>query len=426
MNHMHFEDRKRSRHFFWFIWALFVLVTMTKTFFTAAMAQIVFERIMTKSQVGFIVAAFYVVYAPFQIVGGICADKYDPENLITIGLFGGAIANVILFFNQNYYVVLFTWIFNAIVQFGIWPSIFKIISSQIVRSDSKNAAYYMSFSSQVGFILSYAVAAVMPKWYINFAVSAVVLFALGVILNLLTHIEKPHMFPDKPAEIPVMNDGEKVNVSAFKLFKESGFFLIVLTYFLSYTVAHSVKTLSATMLMETYKNVTSSIGNVLNILVIAVSVASLLLAKKFYYPKTVKSAPTGILIMLIVSVIAAALLLAGNSYITLVVISLCFISGTVTVTSLLMSYCNLRFAKFGKSATAAGLYNMSASLAVVFSSYGITKVADSFKNWDTVLWLYIILLAVSVLSAAAVLPLWKKFKKKYYRDHVHPLVNTKS
>ena len=426
MNHMHFEDRKRSRHFFWFIWAMFALVTMTKTFFSAAMAQIVFEGIMSKSQVGFIVAAFYLVYAPFQTVGGIFADKYDPENLITIGLFGGAIANTILFFNQNYYVVLVTWIFNAVIQFGIWPSIFKIISSQIVRSDSKNAAYYMSFSSQVGLILAYAVAAIMPKWYINFAVSAIVLFALGVILNLLTHIEKPYMFPDKPAEAPVMSNGERANVSTIKLFVKSGFFLLILTYFLSYTAAHSVKTLSATMLMETYESITSSIGNVLNILVLAVSVASLFLAKKFYYPKTVKSAPTGIFIMLIISVAAAALLLTGNSHITLVVISLCVISGTVTVTGLLISYCNLRFVKFGKSATAAGLYNMSASLAVVLSSYGITKVADSFKNWNTVLWLYIVLLAISVLSAAAVLPLWKKFKKKYFINHNQPLVNSKT
>ena len=422
MNHMHFEDRKRSRHFFWFIWALYVLVAMTKTFFTAAMAQIVFEGIMTKSQVGLIVAAFYLVYAPFQIVGGIFADKYDPENLITIGLFGGAIANLIVFFNQNYYVVLFTWIFNAVIQFGVWPAIFKIISSQIVRSDSKNATYYMSFSTSAGMILSYAIAAIIPKWHINFALSAVVLFVLGVILNLLTHIEKPHMFPDKPVEIPVISDGEKVNVSAFKLFKESGFFLIVVTYFFSYTVTHSVKTLSATMLMETYENVTSSIGNALNLLVIAVSVGSLFLAKKFYYPKTVKSAPTGIFIMLVVVLGATALLLAGNSHIAPVLISLCVISGASSAVGLLMSYCNLRFAKFGKSATAAGIYNMAASLAVVFSSYGVTKVADIFDNWNTVLWLYFALIAISVFTAAAVLPLWKRFKKKYFNKNMQPLV----
>lgn len=425
MNHMHFEDKRRSRHFFWFIWAMFVSVTMTKTFFTAAMAQIVFEGIMTKSQVGFIVAAFYIVYAPFQMVGGVLADKFDPENLITIGLFGGAIANLILFFNQNYYVVLFTWIFNAIIQFGIWPSVFKIISSQIVRSDSKNAAYYTSFSTSAGMILSYAVAAIIPKWYINFLVSAAVLFAFGVTLNLLTHIEKPHMFPDKPAETQIISDSEKANISTFKLFKESGFFFIVLTYFLSYTVTHSVKTLSSTMLMESYDNVTSSIGNVLSILVIFVSVAALFLAKKFYYPKTVKSAPTGILIMLIISVAASALLLFGNSGIASVVISLCVVSGASTVVGLLNSYCNLRFAKFGKSATVAGILNMLASLSVVVSSYGITKVADSY-GWKTVSWLYFALLVLSALSAAAVLPLWKRFKKKYFANHNQPLVNSKT
>lgn len=425
MNHMHFEDKKRSRHFFWFIWAMWALVFMTKNFFTAAMAQIVSEGVMTKSQVGLIVAAYFIVYAPLQMVGGIFADKYDPENIITIGLFGSAIANLILFFNQNYYVVLFTWIFNAVIQFGIWPAVFKIISSQIVRSDAKNATYYISFSGSVGLILSYAIAAIIPKWYINFAVSAAVLFVLGVILNLLTYVEKPHMFPDRQAEAPVTSDGEKVDISAFRLFKESGFFFIVGAYFLSYMVVNGVKTLSATMLMETQKSITSSIGNVLNILVIAVSLVSLFFAKKLYYPKTVKSAPTGILIMLIVSVVAAASLIVGNSHIAPVIISLCVVSGSITVVGLLGSYCNLRFVKFGKSATAAGILNMVAAVATVINSYGITRVADNY-DWGVVLWLYFALLVISALSALAALPLWKRFKKKYFHKHTQPLVNSKN
>ena len=45
-----------------------------------------FEGAMTKSQTGLITAVFYLVYAPLQVVGGIFADKYDPEKLIKIGL----------------------------------------------------------------------------------------------------------------------------------------------------------------------------------------------------------------------------------------------------------------------------------------------------------------------------------------------------
>lgn len=417
MNHVHFENKRRSRQFFWFVFVLYALVYMTKYFFTAAMAQIVFEKVMTKSQVGFIVAAFYVVYAPLQSVGGILADKYDPENLISIGLFGSAIANVIVFFNQNYYVVLFTWIFNAAVQFGIWPAIFKIMSSQIVRSDSKNAVYYMSFSSTVGLIFAYAIAAIIPKWYINFAVSAAVLFALGVSLNLLSHAEKPYMFPDKPQEVILTDKGEEVNESTFKLFSESGFLFIVAAYFFSYIVVNGVKTFSATMLMETYENVSSSLGNVLNILVIAASAAGIFFGKKLFYPKTVKSAPTGIFIMFIVSALAAALLLVGGIGVAPAVISLCIITSTNSVANLLQSYCNLRFVKFGKSATAAGILNTAASFAVVVSSYGITKIADAY-NWNAVLWIYFILFAISVIFAAGVLPLWKRFKKKYHSQKV--------
>ena len=422
MNHMHFEDARRSRHFFWFIWVLYVLVYMTKNFFTAAMASVVSEGIMTKSQVGFIVAVFYIVYAPLQILGGVCADRYDPEKLITIGLLGGTFANLVLFFNQNYYVVLFTWTFNAVIQFGLWPAVFKIMSSQIVRSDSKNAAYYMSFSTSAGLILSYAVAAVIPRWYYNFAVSAAVLFVLAIILNFVTAAEKPYMFPDKALK-PAVEGGSKQNGGALKLFFESGFILLIVIYLFAGTAGTSVKTLSATMLMETYEGVSPSIGNILNILIISVSVVSIVLSRVLFYPKTVKSAPTGVLIMLVISSFSAALLMS-NVGITPAVVSLCVISGAHSVIWMLSSYCNLRFERFGKSATAAGFLNMAASLGSVISGYGITRVADGY-GWKAVSVLYFVLMVVSAGMIAVMLPLWKRFKRKYFTSNTGAPVTKK-
>ena len=76
--HMHLENKKISRRFFWLLWLLYAVVYMTKSCYSAAMASIVSEGILTKSQTGLINAAFYGVYAPLQIVGGIFADKYNP------------------------------------------------------------------------------------------------------------------------------------------------------------------------------------------------------------------------------------------------------------------------------------------------------------------------------------------------------------
>ena len=100
--HMHLENKIISRNFFWMLWIMYAVVYMTKNCYSAAMASIVHEGALTKSQTGFITAAFYLVYAPLQILGGIYADKYKPENMIKIGLIGGGIANLIIFFNQNY------------------------------------------------------------------------------------------------------------------------------------------------------------------------------------------------------------------------------------------------------------------------------------------------------------------------------------
>ena len=104
---MHLENKSVSKKFFWTLWIMYAVVYMTKSCYSAAMASIVHEGVLTKSQTGFITAAFYFVYAPLQILGGVFADKYNPEKMIKIGLIGGAIANLIIFCNQNYYVMLF-------------------------------------------------------------------------------------------------------------------------------------------------------------------------------------------------------------------------------------------------------------------------------------------------------------------------------
>ena len=103
---IHLENRVESRHFFWFIWLLYAVVMMTKNSFNAALTVIVAEGILTKSQTGTFSTVFYLVYAPLQIVGGLAADRHSPERLIKIGLFGAALANIVIVINQNYYVML--------------------------------------------------------------------------------------------------------------------------------------------------------------------------------------------------------------------------------------------------------------------------------------------------------------------------------
>ncbi len=425
MNNVHFENRSVSRHFFWFVWFIYVIVYMTKNCFSAAMASIVFEGVMTKSQTGLITAVFYIVYAPLQVVGGIFADKYDPEKLIKFGLIGGGIANLIVFLNHNYYVVLVTWIFNAVVQFAIWPSIFKIVSSQIVREDRKDSTFYISFSATAGLLLAYLVAALLPKWNYNFLVSAIALFILAAVLHVVTGRIGNYMVPDDKIEEKTVDSVTEIKIPTFKLFLESGFFILITVAFIRTVVANSMKTLSATMLMETYSGISPSLGNLLNMFIIGVGVVGTVLVKKVLYPNYIKSAPTGIAIMFGISLLSSiALIFVGKLDIAIIVIALCVVAGCLSAATLFSTYCNLRFAKFGKSGTVAGIMNAATSVGVVVNSYGVAKFAEMY-DWKTVNIGFCILLVVGLLLICIMIPFWKRFKKKYHAYSPHPVSNLK-
>ena len=143
---IHFENKRASRIFFAFIWLMYALVYMTKSCFSGALASIVAEGSLTLTETSIISAAFYIAYTPLQIFGGIFADKYSPEKLIVIGLLGSAVSNVVIYFNQSFWVMLIAWDFSAIIQFALWPAVYKIMSSQLVRSDRSRMIFFVSLN----------------------------------------------------------------------------------------------------------------------------------------------------------------------------------------------------------------------------------------------------------------------------------------
>ena len=414
---IHLEDKKRSRAFFLFLWLMYAVVYMTKNCFSAAMAQIVANGILTKSQTGLLLSMFYIIYAPLQIPGGMLADKYSPEKFIKIGLVGSAAANLVIFLNHNYYVMMLAWIFSAAVQAPLWPSVFKIISSQLVRSDRKQMIFLTSFASSFGLALGYAVAAFIPSWEYNFLVSVVVLLVCVIVLHILCKNLDSYMKPDKNKENKDNNAIEN-DISAVKIFAISGFFLVLPGVLLRTMIELGIKTFSPTMLMESYSNISASTGNLLNVLIIISGILGTLLVKFLLYPRFIKNESFGICLMLVLALpFAFVLKMIGSTPVSYAVISLCGMSVVLTATNLLMLYFNLYFVPYRKNGLASGIINAAASFGVVLESYGFTRIAEK-SSWNTVTTLWIVMLIIAALFTAFAIPLSVKFKKKtneYYQ-----------
>ncbi len=414
---IHLEDKRKSIHFFWFMWAIYSVVSMTKNCFSAAIADIVKEEFMTKSQTELITSMFYIVYTPLQVLGGIVSDKFSPERMIKIGLVGGALANASIYlFNTFtddldviYPAMMISWIFNAIVQFALWASIFKVVSSQCVRSDRARMIFLISFSPSMGFLLSYALGAMLPDWRMNFSVSAISLMTLAIILHIYDKRIEKYMKWDKEPVITVKDKGgEEKKISTLKLFMSSGFILLLVVIFLRDSVGASVRRIASTMMVDEF-SVGPSIGNLMSMLIVCASVIGIFIAREVLSHGLVKNYMVGILAGLVItSVICILFIFAPN--IGSSVIYMCLIASITTATGLFTNSISSAFVRYGKNATAAGIANAAVSLGFI-APLGAMILQEN-TDWQTVRIAIAIAAILSVVIALAVLPVYTRFKRK--------------
>lgn len=409
---LYISNDRVSGLLFLFLAFTFIMMTLTKTAFSSALTVIVAGGVMTKTQTGLMTSGFYLLYGPLQIVGGILADKYNPRNLIAMGVIGSIIANFIIFFNHNFYVMLIAWSLNGAAQMGIYPAIFKVISAKISYGWRRKAIYYFSFTQIIGQLFAFTLSAFIKRWEYNFLFSAVASVILLITLYIVFKCVTKYMVPEEGIEETPQKTA-KSSTPVFRLFMISGFFIIVLMYTLVSVVNQSVRLYTPAMMMESYTNLNPTISNLLNIFVLISGTTGTIVMRKILFAKEGRNEVATILFTILVAVtFIVTIKFTGALHYIIILIALCFSSAILSASSLPISFINSAFAKFGKSATAAGIMNAAASLGIVLQSYGFGYVADNF-GWDAVTTLYVVLIFVSIALILIVLPLWTKFKKKY-------------
>ena len=414
MNKRYLSDHRTSVWLFVFIWAMYAVVYMTKNCYTAAMAGIVANGIMTKSQTGLIAACFYLSYAPFQVVGGKLADKYPPENLVLIGLAGAAISNLLIYFCQNYIFMIIVWSFNGAIQFGIWPGVFKIVSSQLEKSYRKKAIFLTSLSSTCGLALAFITAAFIKDWKNNFLLSGILLLFFTIAMAVIYYfVNRNASFVEEEPIVQPSSNVQLKPVTTKKILFSAGLIFLLIPFVITDIVSLGIKNFAPTMLMESYETVSPMIGNFLNVFLIFAGVLGTFLVK-FIYPRFVKDELSGLRNVGFISLPLIALCIwVGSKFVSVpvTVISLCIVSACSAIMATLRSYYSASFAPYGKNGEVAGIVNACSSLGVVVQTYGLSMVADAY-NWSTVFSVITVLWVVFLVVTSLVLPLWKKFRRE--------------
>ncbi len=419
MKNKYMENEHLSVLLFFSIAIMYAIIYMTKNCYSAAMVRLVEEGTLTKSQTGTISALFYLVYGPFQIVGGIAADKYSPYKLIAIGFIGAVLANALIVLNDNYYFMMIVWTLNGVVQFGVWPAIFKLVSTALAPVHRHNGVFYISFASTIGLIMSYLLAGAVSGWRMNFIVSAVALAIVSIYWLVVGKFFDCKMVDEDVhghgnPHLPEVQKHEKSHGSGFgKLIITSGLVLVLPVLVLQSVFSLGIQSVAPSMFAESYDHVSSSVASLLTIVPIIVGVAGKFVIKGIYRKKIYNECMSMAICLALLLPVFGGMLFVGKISIWLMVILVSMVTLIASAASTLpFTFICVRFSRLGKGATVSGLINSMSAFGIVVANYVSPRVADAFNNnWVPVIMVWMgFALVSSLISLAAFFP-WKKFIK---------------
>ncbi len=402
------ESMKLSVVLFALLFLMHLVVFMTKNMFSAAMASIVEEGVMTKTQTGTITALFWFVYAAFQFIGGFAADKYSPFKLISIGIISGIASNFLIYLNQNYAFVIVVWCLNAAFQFGLWPGIFKMLSTQIRLEFRETALFWILLSTSIGQAVSMIIASFVTSWQNNFLVSAISLCVLLAVWCILYKKLEKNMVEVEGVKKSV-DAVVKEKMSIKDLFLKTGLPVIFLLCFLINMVANGMKTMPPVMLMESYSALPASLATRLSVVLIAFAVLGMFIAN-FVRRRITKNEMKGssILLFLAVPTLILSCFIGKFHYIAILAFlafSIIFIQGALPIVN---TFSSARFIPYGRGATVSGILNAALAMGNVASSYVFPRMGETLPWYSvTVLWAGGMLL--SAIITLSIIKFWDKF-----------------
>jgi hypothetical protein len=270
--------------------------------------------------------------------------------------------------------------------------------------------FFISFASSGGLLISYAVSALIPKWQYNFAISAVMLIALAIVLLFFCNRLSPILVKDRPVEADKDGDAPQ-EIKTGKLFLISGCYALMVTVILRAMVENGTKTLSSTMLYQSYESISPSLGNLLNTLIILAGIAGVILVRFFVFPKLIKNELIAFLVCLGIAVpFAVVLRFVGKLPLGIVVASLAMIALVLSPTTLFVQHYNMRFIKYGKNGTAAGVLNAAASFGFTLQYCVFGPVAENL-GWPIVTTLWIVMIVIAMIGIVVALRPFQRFIK---------------
>lgn len=405
------SKERASSGLFWCLFFIYTVNIVGKTSFSAATVALIDEAVLTKMQAGLISGVFWLLYALGQFFGGFIANKANPYILIQSTIISSMLANFLLVFEENFLLMFITWGLNGILQFGFWPALLKIVSTEIIPPQRPGAMAKLGFCYCLGSIVSYVLTAgiLMYSSYRYIFMGCGAITAVSLVASVYTQRRlSPMLRTTEERETPNIPRKGKFT---WRIVWDSGLIFFCLLITIRNFVDSGIKNWMPVIIMETY-GASPSFSTILSVGLLVTNILGVMVCVHVY-GKTKYNELLALQIIYIV-VLPMMLMLLGfenmNMYVTTIIMSgvtlLVYGSGQI----MMINYPN-RFGQYGLIAAVGGIINSFAAFGNVIASYISGYIAEHY-GWNGTICIWNILIGLFIVVTISIVPLWKKFRRK--------------
>lgn len=394
---------------------------ITRKNFGTAIAGIVESTSFTNSQLGIVETALLITYGVGQIISGILADKFKPQNVVFAGLLLASICNALFPLFDSVVAFTIIWAINGFGQAMFWPAMVKIIADYLSPFKYKMACSHISTASQLATVVLYLIVPLVLNtlgytWVFYFAAITGAIMALVWIIAynaLIKGCEKYRHESD--SDVTVENGSGKQNVKLAPIMISCGMITIIIGIILQGCLRDGITTWMPSFIAAGGSDGAST-AILKNVLLPAFSIAvtylGTFICTKFFKNELKAATLFFSIATVLIGVLFVVNKISPNELSILKIIIAALAVGLMHCINLaLISYVPARFAKYNAVAFMSGLTNAFTYVGSAGSTLLTALIADNF-GWNAAVLVWVGISLCGVLVCALTIKRWGAFIKK--------------
>lgn len=392
-------DSRTAMFLFLLCWSAYFTSYIGRLNYSSAMTAMIQDKILTKSQAGFISMVYFFAYGIGQLCNGLLGDRMHPGKMIFTGLSAAALMNLLMGFTGQFFLMAAIWGINGYAQAMIWPPIIRIFSEMLDKERKMKYCVDIVSSQVVGTLASYLIAAGVMwlfGWKAVFAAAAVCLAAMAAVwLAGFGRIERKNEGSAESIPSSSGDHGAALSQKEDKfsyLMLHCGLMSVLFPVVIHGMLKDGVTTWVPTYITETF--LTSPSFSILVTTVLPILNLTGAYAAKYVYRRCKEH-----------EVMSAALFFAaataalcglwfwkGVSILLTVLLFSVTTASMMAVNTLFVNMLPLRFEKLGRVSTVSGFLNSAAYLGTAVSTFTIGIMVEKM-GWNVTIGSWVVFTA---------------------------------